>query len=159
MGPTFVGGLRFTSGAGTNFWWWFGARSRRRHQLLVVGFGRVCYRGLMASTTAQKLFGSQRRTEVLILIALLEETFPTEIAKLLDARLYSVQKIVDGLEEDGIVASQFDGRTRIVTLDPSFAAAEQLKTLLVRLIDVNPKIRRIVARRRSRHGRRGRAVT
>jgi DNA-binding MarR family transcriptional regulator len=112
----------------------------------------------MAAAPAQKLFGSQRRTDVLILIALLKETFPTEIARLLGARLYSVQKIVDGLEEDGVVKTRLVRRTRIVTLDPRFAAADQLKGLLKRLIDLNPRIQKIAARRRSRHGRQGRAV-
>jgi DNA-binding MarR family transcriptional regulator len=113
----------------------------------------------MAQAPARKLFGSKRRTEVLVLIALLKETFPTEIARLLDAPLYSVQKIVDGLEDDGVVATRLDRRTRIVTLDSRFAAAEQLNRLLTRLIDVNAKIRKIAARRRSRRGRRGKAVT
>ena len=108
---------------------------------------------------ARKLFGSERRTEVLILIALLKETFPTEIARLLGARLYSVQKIVDGLERDGVLVTRISGRKRVVRLDSRFTASEQLKSLLTRLIDVNPKIRAIVARRRSRHGRRCKAVT
>lgn len=113
----------------------------------------------MARVPARKLFGSERRTEVLVLVALLKETFPTEIARLLDAPLYSVQKIVDGLEEDGVVTTRLDRRKRVVSLDSRFAAAEQLNRLLARLIDLNPKVRAIAARRRSRRVRRGRAVT
>jgi len=113
----------------------------------------------MARAPARKLFGSERRTEVLLLIALLRETFPTEIARLLGAPVYSVQKIVGGLEKDGVVVTRLAKRTRVVALDPGFAASRQLKNLLTRLIEVNPKIRSIAVRRRARQGRRGKAIT
>ncbi len=66
------------------------------------------------------MFGSRRRTEVLILTALLGETYPTELARLLGAPLYSVQTIVDALDREGVVATRLIGRSRQVSLDPRY---------------------------------------
>lgn len=82
---------------------------------------------------SQGLFGSRRRTEVLILLGLLEESYPSELATLLEAPLYSVQRILSDLESQGIVASRQRGRTRLVSLNPRFYAAEELRALLARL--------------------------
>jgi len=78
----------------------------------------------------EKLFGSKTRTSVLILIALLEESYPTELAQLIGAKLYTIQKICESLESDGIVVSRLFGRTRQVTLNPRYAAAKELHALL-----------------------------
>jgi hypothetical protein len=43
-----------------------------------------------------KLFGSERRTEIMLLITLLEETYPGELTRLLDAKAAAVLYIVDG---------------------------------------------------------------
>jgi hypothetical protein len=97
----------------------------------------------MESVARQKLFGSRRRTEVLILIAVLGETFPTEIARLLDAPLYSVQTIVSRLHDEGILVSHLWGRSRRVSLNPGFPAFEELQALLLRLAEAEPRLRAI----------------
>ena len=66
---------------------------------------------------APKLFGSSRRTEVLILLALLGESYPAELIRLLAATKASVLQILDGLELEGVVASRPLGRTRRIALD------------------------------------------
>lgn len=43
----------------------------------------------MVSHRQPRLFGSRRRTEVLTMVALLGETFPSELARLLRAPLYA----------------------------------------------------------------------
>jgi len=57
-------------------------------------------------STQQELFGSRRRTEALKLLGSLEESYPSELATLLKAPLYSVQRILADLEDQGIVASR-----------------------------------------------------
>ena len=105
-----------------------------------------------------KIMGSPRRTQVLALLALLGESYPTEIARLLDGRLYSIQTIVDSLECEGILASRLMGRVRLVSLDPRYFAFRQLKDLLLRIAEAEPQLRKAAERRRSRPRRKGKAL-
>jgi len=98
----------------------------------------------------QKLFGNRARTELLILLALLEESYPSELAHLLQVRPFSVQRIIDSLDGDGITVSRLMGRVRRVTLNPRFYAYHQLKALLLRLAEGEPSMQDAAARRRSR---------
>ena len=98
----------------------------------------------------QRLFGSPRRTEILILLSLLENTYPSEVSRLLEAPLYSVQKILDGLEVEGVVASRKVGRTRVFSLNPGFFADSELRSLLKRLAKAEPGLRKLAEKRRSR---------
>lgn len=102
-----------------------------------------------------KLFGSERRTEILLLIALLEETYPGELTRLLDAKSAAVRYIIDGLEAEGILASRRLGRTRRLTLDPRYYAAKELKALLVKQGEADSRLRALAAQRRSRPRRKG----
>lgn len=104
----------------------------------------------MAIQSRQSLFGSRRRTEILLLLALLEQSYPTEIARLLDAPLYSVQTILADLAGQGVVASRKQGRMRIVSLDPRYFAFPQLRDLLLRMADGEAELQEAAARRRSR---------
>lgn len=112
----------------------------------------------MDSSRRGKLFGSRRRTEVLLLVALLGETYPTEIARLLGAAQYSVQTIVDALDREGILATRVSGGVRRVSLDPRFFAHRELEALLTRLAEGEPDLRAAAATRRSRPRRKGKAV-
>ena len=102
-----------------------------------------------------KTFGSRRRTEVLILLALLEESYPTELALLLNAPLFSVQKIVDDLDRQGIVATRLIGKARRATLNPRFIASQELRALLLRLAQSEPELQTAAASVRRRPRRRG----
>lgn len=104
----------------------------------------------MPVQSLQELFGSRRRTEVLIMLGLLEETYPTELARLLGAPLYSVQTILASLEDQGIVASRRRGRMRMVGLDPRYYAFEELRALLRRMARAEPELETAAAERRSR---------
>jgi len=106
---------------------------------------------------AQKLFGSRRRTETLILLALLGESHASELAALLGARLFAVQTILAALEKEGIVASRLVGRARRTELDPRHFAHRELKALLLRLAQAEPELQATAAARRSRPRRPGKA--
>ncbi len=106
----------------------------------------------------QKLFGSCRRTEVLVLVALLGETYPTELARLLEAPLYSIQSIVDALDRECVVATWMSGNSRRVSLDPRYFAHKELRALLLRLADAEPELRAAAARRRTRPRRAGKPI-
>lgn len=106
----------------------------------------------MLTGVKNKLFGSRRRTEVLLLIALLEESYPCELARLLKSPLFSVQKIVNNLDREGVVATRLIGRERRVALDPRFLAYGELRELLLRLAAREPSLTDVAAsvRRRPR---------
>jgi DNA-binding transcriptional ArsR family regulator len=97
-----------------------------------------------------QIFGSRRRTEILILLALLENSYPSELTRLLEAPLYSVQTILGDLESQGIVASRRQGRMRIVSLDPRYFASKELRSLLLRLAEAEPVLDGAAATRRTR---------
>ncbi len=92
-----------------------------------------------------------------MLLALLGESHPSELAALLGARLYSVQTILAGLEAEGIVVSRLIGRTRRTELDPRHYAHRELRALLLRLAQAEPTLQEAAAARRSRPRRQGKA--
>lgn len=112
----------------------------------------------METYSSNKLFGSRRRTEVLVLIALIDESYPTEIARLLGAPLYSVQTIVDALDREGILATRMIGNVRRVSLDPRFYAYKELRSLVLRMAEAEPELMAAASRRRSRPRRMGRPI-
>jgi DNA-binding IclR family transcriptional regulator len=105
-----------------------------------------------------KLFGSELRSSVLQLLALLEESFPTEIARLLGAPRISVQRIVEALELESILATRRLGHERRVTLNPRFFAYDELKALLTKLALQNRRITLAAGKRRARPRRRGKEI-
>lgn len=113
---------------------------------------------MLSMPDSNKLLGSRRRTEVLVLVALLGESYPSELARLLDAPLFSVQTIVDALDREGILATRLFGNTRRVSLDPRYFAQPELEALLLRLAEAEPELRRAAASRRSRPRRAGKAI-
>jgi DNA-binding transcriptional ArsR family regulator len=106
----------------------------------------------MSLSSRPAIFGSPRRTEILILIALLEESYPREISRLLRAPLLSVQKIIDALEVEGVLVTRLMGNQRRVTLNPRYYGAKQLRELLLRLADGYANWHRPVRAHRRAHG-------
>ena len=78
-------------------------------------------------------FGGRARTLALLALSLLDESFPRELARLLQMSLNGVQQALRGLEVDGLVASRLVGRTRVYRLDPLYLAREELGSYLKRL--------------------------
>ena len=105
-----------------------------------------------------KLFGSPRRTQVLILLALLGESYPSELTRLLDAQRAAIQYIIDDLELEGIVVSRPLGRTRRLSLNPRYFAAKELGALLRKLATADPALQSVAARKRGRPRRKGKQL-
>ncbi len=112
----------------------------------------------MSLTSTPAIFGSPRRTEVLVLLALLEESYPREIARLLRAPLLSIQTIVDSLEREGMLATHLVGNQRRVTLNPRYYGVKQLKEFLLRLAEGYPELQSTISELRRRPRRRGKAI-
>jgi DNA-binding transcriptional ArsR family regulator len=82
------------------------------------------------------LFGSRVRTDALVAIGRLGQTYLSELARVLDRRPTEIIRAVSSLESAGVVATRRMGRTRVVQLEPRFWAAKQLYALLLRLSEM-----------------------
>ncbi len=102
-----------------------------------------------------ELFGSRTRTAILVATCLLGDTYASELARLLDVRLFSVQTILADLESEAVIASRLLGRTRTVFLNPRFVAHAELKALLWKLGEHDVELQQLLARRRGRPRRVG----
>lgn len=106
-----------------------------------------------------KLFGSPFRTRLLVALALLDESYASELARIIDAPLFSVQRAVDSLEADRVVATRTIGKERRVALNPRFTGANELNALLRRLSIDFPEINARVEAIRRRPRTKGKALT
>lgn len=103
-------------------------------------------------------FGGRTRTRVLVALRLLTESYPSELARLLDSSLFNVQKAILGLEKDGLIATRPMGRTRVVRLDPRYFARDELQRYLMRLSEPEDRLRRRVESMRRRPRRTGKPI-
>ena len=79
------------------------------------------------------LFGTATRTRILILIFMLKETYPSQVAEILEISLNQSQGAIESLEVPGIVVRVTDGRQRKVKLNPRYAFKEELQSLLQKM--------------------------
>jgi DNA-binding transcriptional ArsR family regulator len=103
-------------------------------------------------------FGGATRTRVLLALSLLGESYPRELSRVLGAPLSGVQKALQSLELDGIVAGRSVGRTRVFQLDPRYFARDALKQFLRRLTEPEVGLQRQVAALRRRPRRTGKPL-
>src|SRR5882672_5964753 len=103
-------------------------------------------------------FGGQARTLVLLALSLLGESFPRELARLLDVPLNGVQQALRGLEGDGLVAGRSAGRTRLYRLNPGYFARQELEGYLKRLSGAETELVERTASLRRRPRRAGKPL-
>ncbi len=108
--------------------------------------------------TSSSPFGSAARTRVLLALRLLSESYPRELARVLDTPLSAVQRALQGLERDGLVAARSLGRTRAFRLDPRYFAFADLQRYLLRLAEPEAELRRSVSALRRRPRRTGKPL-
>jgi DNA-binding transcriptional ArsR family regulator len=106
---------------------------------------------------APALFGTKMRTALLMLVAVLEETYPAELARYLGSTISSVQRTLDKLEDDGLIATR-PLAVRAVTLNPLYPAVKELRALLLRLAEGYPEYQRLKESRRLRPRRRNKRL-
>ena len=103
---------------------------------------------LYSMAVDDKLFGSNIRTDTLVTIGRLQRTYLSEIARVLDRRLIEIQRAVATLELAGVIVTASLGNTRIVELNHTYPAKNELYALLLRMSEMPmyadrwPKIRR-----------------
>lgn len=87
----------------------------------------------------ETLLGTRSSEKVLLYLACYNEAYPTQIANVFSAPLYSIQKQLMRLEAGGILVSQLKGNTRIYTWNPRFVLKKELLVLLNRALELLPK--------------------
>lgn len=103
-------------------------------------------------------FGSGARTGVLLALRLLAESYPRELARVLDRNLSAVQRALESLERDGLVAARSVGRTRVYRLNPRGYARPELERYLSRLLDPETELQARAAALRRRPRRTGKPL-
>ena len=103
-------------------------------------------------------FGGQARTRVLVALRLLDESYPRELARLLDHPLNGVQTALRTLERDGLVAGRLAGRTRLVRLNPRYFARDELQRYLLRISEADSELRLRIGQLRRRPRRTGKPL-
>ena len=105
-----------------------------------------------------KLFGSTPRSRLLTLIALLDKTYPRELARLSGVPLASLQRMVNDLERDGVLATRIVGANRELSLNPRFYGAGELRSLLLKYAQRDPDLEHRVSALRRRPRRAGKPL-
>jgi predicted ArsR family transcriptional regulator len=103
-------------------------------------------------------FGGRTRTETLLSLQLMEESYARELARLLKRPVSGVRKALQSLEADGLVASRAEGRTRIFRLAPRYFALAELRSYLERLTEPEDELRERVGRLRRRARKAGKRL-
>ena len=103
-------------------------------------------------------FGGQVRTLVLPALVLLEESFPRELARLLEVSLNGVQQALRRQEVDALVAARAAGRMRLYRLNPRYFAREELGEYLKRLAKAEDNLLERTAKLRRRPRRAGKPL-
>jgi DNA-binding transcriptional ArsR family regulator len=103
-------------------------------------------------------FGGRTRTEALVALGLLDESYAREIARLLERPLSGVQKALKGLESDGMIAGRAQGRTRVLRLSPRYFAYDELRKYLARLAEAENDLRERIGRIRRRPRKAGKRL-
>ena len=107
---------------------------------------------------SSRVFGNSARTRALMLLVLLGDSYPREMSRVLELPLSAVQRALQGLERDGLVAARSVGRTRQFQLEPRYFAAVELSRYLLRLVEADDGLRERVARLRRRPRRTGKPL-
>lgn len=92
------------------------------------------------------------------LLGLLERSYPRELASVLDEDLSVVQRTLDDLERDGILASRMAGRTRLFELNRTYQHFGAVRDLLTRMGQSDPETVAAAQRLRQRPRRAGKEL-
>ena len=104
------------------------------------------------------LFGTKTRTNTLLVIHMLGETHASEVARVLEISLSQAQKAIESLERAGVVVGAAEGVARRVRISPRFIVAEELKTLLDKMAQMDTPLQHRLAQLRRRPRRSGKSL-
>ncbi len=76
------------------------------------------------------LFGNPVIEKVLFFLLKNEKTYASELSKVFEIPLFSIQTALERLEKGGIIASYKEGRTRLYRFNPRFPMLQELISFL-----------------------------
>jgi DNA-binding transcriptional ArsR family regulator len=91
-------------------------------------------------------------------LAVLEESHLHELARLMQTSPFSVMRIVDRLEIEGVVATRKLGVERRVRLNPRYFAVTELRDLLLKLVQGEASVLAAASAVRRRPRKKGKAI-
>ena len=105
------------------------------------------------------LFGNETAAKVLLYLASMQSGYPTAIAEALDLPVSQVQRQLERLEREGVLASRLLGKTRLYQFNPRCGYLSELRALLDRGAAMLPEeVRRLFIAERRRPRRRGKPL-
>jgi len=113
---------------------------------------------VIAQLRTPSLFGSRVRERLLCLLCLIPEIHIRGAAAVLGATPSEIAKAVASLERVGAIASRRAIGSRLVSLNPRWYAAAELRPLLSRMSEAAPELTDYVATRRTRPRRTGKPL-
>lgn len=84
------------------------------------------------------LFGSLSRERILTFIAAREQGYAGEIVEFWDCPDRPIKREINRLESDGVLIAKPLGRTIIYSLNPRFFLRNELRALLLKIIEAYP---------------------
>ena len=110
----------------------------------------------------EKLFGNPVIEKVLLYLMVNQKGYPTQLKKVFDLPLYSIQRAMARLEQGGIIIAFPEGKTLVYQLNPRYPFLKELKALLKRVYaalpaDIKKRYYERIERKRPR--RRGKPLT
>ncbi len=90
----------------------------------------------------EALVGSEGAERVLLFMAAREEGYASEIAKVWDMDVSTVQNQLKRMERDGLLVNQLAGRTRIYKFNPRYAFLDETRELLAKALLMLPVAKR-----------------
>ncbi len=112
----------------------------------------------MRVTGSSQPFGSRARTRVLLALQALDESYARELVRIVGMSLSGIQRALQSLEEDGLVAGRLVGRVRLYRLNPRAYARLELQRYLERLLEAERDLRANAAALRRRPRRTGKPL-
>ena len=112
----------------------------------------------MALKMQPATFGSALRTRILVLTALLGETYSSQLARILNSSVRAVSLAAGRLQRERLVAIRRRGNERVITLDPTTAFNRELRALLLKIAETSPEYDEMIASIRTRPRRTGKPI-
>lgn len=107
---------------------------------------------------SQSLFGSEFRTDILLVVSMLEETHVRELARVFERSTLQIMRVVDRFELEGVLVSRKLGIERRICLNPRYVAHRELLALLEQLSRSRVDLQEKLAAERRRPRRRGKPL-
>jgi hypothetical protein len=87
----------------------------------------------------EPIFGTKNMEKVLFFLLMNQHCYGQQLSREFDEALSPFQKVLDRLENGGIVVSFLEGKTRSYQFNPRYPFLKELKSFLYKAYDFLPK--------------------